>query len=103
MPYPPWQQLLVQVAMVSSVSPSWVNTAPRRLSSSAVSIPARVLAMAVMAAVSSQPHTFPTSRAVYAETERFVPVPVFFSSRSWAHAIRHRMASRYIGYKEMLI
>ena len=48
------QQMLLWVAMVSRVSPSWVRITPRRFSSSSVRLQAMALARAVTDAVSSQ-------------------------------------------------
>lgn len=50
-------QMLLRVAMVISVSTSWVRIEPGRDSSSSLSLQASALAMAVMQAVNSQGFT----------------------------------------------
>ena len=59
-------QMLLCVAMVRSVSPSWVKTVPSKVSSFSVSLQARALARAVMDAVNSQEFKKITSAAFYA-------------------------------------
>lgn len=57
-PYlPSWPQMLLWVAMVSSVSPSCVKVTPSRFSSSSDSLQASALAAAVIEAVNSHAFT----------------------------------------------